>query len=251
MHFYERHIGDYYKKAGRLTILQHGVYTLLIDAIYDRERFPTRAEAAEWTWVSTSDENQALDFLLSRFFTQNGAGQYEQKHIAEDLERYRAFCLKQLANGKKGGRPKNPNESGGLPVGSQWVPKDNPLGSEINPVETQNNPKPLPTTQLPLPTAQHPDKTPTPDGVLPLADIPKEKPAKRTKQETHLAHYLETRKQSGKKPFDDGSAVVRYTKLTGLPDEYLALAWRAFREDHTDGGSREHITYTRTGQLYS
>lgn len=29
MHHYRRNIGDYHKKAGRLSILQHGVYNLL------------------------------------------------------------------------------------------------------------------------------------------------------------------------------------------------------------------------------
>ena len=45
MHYYKRNLGDYAKKAGRLSMLQHGSYTLLIDACYDREQFPTLEEA--------------------------------------------------------------------------------------------------------------------------------------------------------------------------------------------------------------
>ena len=45
MHYYEKKIGDYHRKAGRLNILQHGVYNLLMDACYDREAFPTEAHA--------------------------------------------------------------------------------------------------------------------------------------------------------------------------------------------------------------
>ena len=37
MHYYKRNIGDYHKKAGRLSMIEHGAYTLLIDACYDRE----------------------------------------------------------------------------------------------------------------------------------------------------------------------------------------------------------------------
>ena len=32
MNYYKRHIGDYAAKAGHLSPLEHGVYTLLIDA---------------------------------------------------------------------------------------------------------------------------------------------------------------------------------------------------------------------------
>ena len=45
MHYYKRNLGDYAKKAGRLSMLEHGSYTLLIDACYDRERFPTICSA--------------------------------------------------------------------------------------------------------------------------------------------------------------------------------------------------------------
>ena len=56
MHYYERNIGDYHRKAGRLNILQHGVYNLLIDACYDRETFPTLEEAIDWVWAASPEE---------------------------------------------------------------------------------------------------------------------------------------------------------------------------------------------------
>lgn len=89
MNYYKRHIGDYAKKTGRLTILEHGAYTLLIDACYDRERFPTEAEAIEWSWARTEEEVAAVKFVLARFFTFEG-GFYVQKRIAEELGQYAA-----------------------------------------------------------------------------------------------------------------------------------------------------------------
>ena len=78
MHYYKRNIGDYAKKAGRLSMLEHGAYTLLLDACYDRERFPTLDEAIEWTWARTDAEIEAVKFVLARFFTledgQRGVG---------------------------------------------------------------------------------------------------------------------------------------------------------------------------------
>ena len=87
MHYYKRNIGDYHKKAGRLTMLQHGSYTLLMDSCYDREQFPTEEEAIEWVWASNQDEIDAVLFVLKRFFTLED-DVYTQKRIKEDLERY-------------------------------------------------------------------------------------------------------------------------------------------------------------------
>jgi uncharacterized protein YdaU (DUF1376 family) len=89
LNYYKRHIGDYAKKAGRLSILQHGVYTQLIDACYDREAFPTRDEAIDWVWASSTAEVEALDFVLRKFFTLND-GHFVEKSIEADLAAYRA-----------------------------------------------------------------------------------------------------------------------------------------------------------------
>jgi uncharacterized protein YdaU (DUF1376 family) len=90
MHYYKRNLGDYAKKAGRLTMLQHGAYTLLIDSCYDREIFPTFEQAIEWTWASTEAEVEAVKFVLSRFFTLSEDGQYVQDRILQELLEYHA-----------------------------------------------------------------------------------------------------------------------------------------------------------------
>lgn len=88
MHYYKRNIGDYAKKAGRLTMLQHGSYTLLIDSCYDRETFPTMEQALEWTWASTEAEIEAVKFVLSRFFALDNDGRYVQERILQELLDY-------------------------------------------------------------------------------------------------------------------------------------------------------------------
>lgn len=88
MHYYKRNIGDYAKKAGRLTMLQHGSYTLLIDSCYDREVFPTLKQALEWTWASTEAEVEAVKFVLSRFFKLDDDGCYVQDRILYELLEY-------------------------------------------------------------------------------------------------------------------------------------------------------------------
>lgn len=95
MHYYKKNLGDYYKKAGRLSMLQHGAYTLLLDACYDREQFPTEEQAIEWTWASTEEEEQAVRFVLSRFFKLQDDGTYIQTRIYDELQ---SFKIGELRN---------------------------------------------------------------------------------------------------------------------------------------------------------
>jgi uncharacterized protein YdaU (DUF1376 family) len=90
MHYYKRNLGDYAKKAGRLSMLEHGAYTLLMDAIYDREIFPTLEEALDWAWARDEAEIAAVKFVLSKFFEPQEDGRYVQKRICDELMDYKA-----------------------------------------------------------------------------------------------------------------------------------------------------------------
>jgi len=87
MHYFKRNIGDYHKKAGRLSMLEHGAYTLLMDACYDREQFPTIEKAYDWCWAKTDDEKAAVRFVLEKFFTEKD-GVYFQQRIQDEIEKY-------------------------------------------------------------------------------------------------------------------------------------------------------------------
>jgi uncharacterized protein YdaU (DUF1376 family) len=89
MHYYKRHIGDYARKAGRFTLLEHGACTLLVDACYDRERFPNDEEAFAWAWARTDEEKQAVRFVLLQLFVKVG-DLWVNEQIQEDLEKYHA-----------------------------------------------------------------------------------------------------------------------------------------------------------------
>lgn len=91
MHYYKRNIGDYAKKAGKLSMLQHGSYTLLIDACYDRERFPTMEEALDWCWATTPEEIAAVQFVLTKFFSLED-GRYTQARILDEIQEYHGKC---------------------------------------------------------------------------------------------------------------------------------------------------------------
>ena len=145
MHYYKRNIGEYHKRAGRLSMLQHGAFTLLMDSCYDRERFPTMDEALEWLWASSKEEIEAVEFVLSRFFDlENGV--YVQKRIADELANYHknAETNKRIAieretkrREKRTNRDRPVNGANTLEHGSP--PKQEPLTINQEPVK-ENTP---------------------------------------------------------------------------------------------------------------
>lgn len=146
MNYYKRHLGDYSKKAGRLSMLQHGSYTLLIDACYDRERFPTLDEAIEWTWASTTEEVEAVRFVLGKFFTlENGV--YIQKRIEEEISDYhgKSATNKRIADEREAKRRENSTLRAQFVDGSP--PNHKPL--TINQENKDSCPQPSATNGLP------------------------------------------------------------------------------------------------------
>lgn len=105
MHYFKRNIGDYHKKAGRLSMLEHGAYTLLMDACYDREKFPTLDQALDWCWARSDGEIAAVKFVLEKFFTLDG-DQYMQQRIADEIEAYhqKSKVNKQIALDREASR---------------------------------------------------------------------------------------------------------------------------------------------------
>lgn len=135
MHYYKRNLGDYAKKAGRLSMLQHGAYTLLMDACYDREQFPTRDQAIEWVWASSTAEVEAVEFVLSKFFVLKD-GVYVQNRIQEELEDYhsKAETNKRIAIERETKRrEKNTNRAKASPDDHEPPPNQEPLTKNQEP----------------------------------------------------------------------------------------------------------------------
>jgi uncharacterized protein YdaU (DUF1376 family) len=70
-------------------MLEHGAYTLLLHACYDREKFPTKAEAIDWCWARSPEEITAVEFVLSKFFSLDGEV-YVQDRIREEIDNFHA-----------------------------------------------------------------------------------------------------------------------------------------------------------------
>ena len=136
MHYYKRNIGDYHKKAGRLSMLEHGAYTLLIDACYDRERFPTEADAIDWCWARSDEEITAVRFVLGKFFELDGVV-YVQTRISEEIEAYKGMAIKnkEIAENREKAKREGRNGSSTkrAPVVNESPPNQEPLTTNQEP----------------------------------------------------------------------------------------------------------------------
>lgn len=105
MNYYKRHIGDYAKDTGHLTLLEHGVYTVLLDRLYGSERAIPKAEVYRITRATTKSEREAVDAVLREFFDLEPDG-WMHGRVREELDRAAERADANRENGKKGGRPK-------------------------------------------------------------------------------------------------------------------------------------------------
>jgi len=109
MHYYQRNIGAYATDTGHLTVIEHGLYTLLLDWYYKNERPITEFEVKR---ISRGHRDEALT-VLCEFFKETEQGwihSYADRVIAE----YHAKAEKNRQNGQSGGRPpanRNPEET--------------------------------------------------------------------------------------------------------------------------------------------
>lgn len=144
MHYYKFHIGDYARDTSHLTVIEHGIYRLLLDWCYLNEK-PITTERAMRVGRGYPEETQSV---LSEFFSQTDDGWMHARVVAE-VDHYHAQSEKNRKNGAKGGRKKSETN----PVGSQ-------SGSETNP-----NHKPLTINQEPRTKEKRSQPLATPDGV--------------------------------------------------------------------------------------
>jgi len=106
LNFYKRHLGDYAKDAGHLTMLEHGAYTLLLDRYYTTEKpIPSSAEAYRVCRARSSVEKAAVDAVLAEFFITDGVSFLNRRADEEIAKASHQRSVNQEL-GKRGGRPK-------------------------------------------------------------------------------------------------------------------------------------------------
>lgn len=87
MNYYERHIGDYLKDTAHLSLLEHGIYTRLLDVYYTRESALPDDQVARLIGARSKDEKDALQAVLQEFFQRTDAG-WAQDRCDREIARY-------------------------------------------------------------------------------------------------------------------------------------------------------------------
>lgn len=160
MNYYKRHIGDYLKDTSHLNLLEHGVYTRLLDVYYTREGPIPMDEAQRLIRAHSKEEKASLASVLKEFFSLED-GHYIQDRCNREIEAKEAKAETNRVNGKGGGRPKkethekptkNPDgfclEATQNPDGYTEEPTQNPDGDKTKPTKNLSH-KPLATSHKP------------------------------------------------------------------------------------------------------
>jgi uncharacterized protein YdaU (DUF1376 family) len=88
MNYYERHIGDYLKDTAHLSLLEHGIYTRLMDVYYTKETGFSTSDVARLIGARSKDEKNALQIVLQEFFILVD-GAYVQARCDREIKRYK------------------------------------------------------------------------------------------------------------------------------------------------------------------
>lgn len=213
MNYYERHLGDYARDTAHLSLLEHGVYTLLLDRYYATEQPIPADQAHRIARARSRDEKAAVDAVLAEFFTLID-GAYRNRRADGEVSRMQAKIEAQRANGKRGGRPRKSDyletkgETQGKPTGFD----------RVNPAETQ--PKAL--------------QTPDSSIYLPTEDCRQAKPADPCPHEAIIALWAEVLPE------------LRQPRTwIGARRDHLRARWRESRERQSLEWWRELFGYVR------
>jgi len=100
MNFYPRHIGDYSRDASHLSILEHGVYTLLLDRYYATEKPIPDGEEYRIVRATSKPEKAAVDAVLREFFTLTQSG-WQHKRVEEEIAKMLEKSAKAASSAKR------------------------------------------------------------------------------------------------------------------------------------------------------
>ncbi|ACB92487.1 DUF1376 domain-containing protein [Xylella fastidiosa subsp. fastidiosa] len=160
MNYYERHIGDYARDTGYLSVLEHGIYCLLLDRYYATEQPIPANKAHRIARAHSKKEKSAVDVVLDEFFLLQEDG-WHNKRCDEEIARFHARAAAQQENGKKGGRPRNSAHHD-----SQTQTQQKPADFDLdNPNETQSKANTNPN-ETQIEPNQKPTRHQTPDPII-------------------------------------------------------------------------------------
>jgi uncharacterized protein YdaU (DUF1376 family) len=130
LNYYKRYPADYGKKTARLTLAQHGAYTLLLDELYTTEQgLPADfVELYRICRAMDKAEQAAVRFVADLHFPIASDGLRHNGRASEEIAEAAPAIEAARLNGKKGGRPRKQTQEkpSGFSVDNQEQTQDEP-----------------------------------------------------------------------------------------------------------------------------
>jgi len=146
MHYYQFNIGDYRAATAHLSNEEDLAYRRLLDMYYDTEqKIPLDTQ-----WVARRIRIEAVVIrdVLNDMFVKQEDGWFHQR-CADVIEQYHAMAEKNRANGRLGGRKKNPVATESQPIAKATI-NDKPItNNQIKPSICPPDGEPEPSKKLP------------------------------------------------------------------------------------------------------
>ena len=103
--YYTWYPGDYMKRTGELSILEHGAYRVMLDHYYGRPGLPSDRDLLyRICRAFTQEERDAIDRVAAKFFNVEG-DRLVNSRAEKEIEKRRLYSEAQSERGKLGGRP--------------------------------------------------------------------------------------------------------------------------------------------------
>jgi uncharacterized protein YdaU (DUF1376 family) len=146
MHYYQFNIGDYRAATAHLSNEEDLAYRRLLDMYYDTEqKIPLDTQ-----WVARRIRMEAVVIrdVLNDMFVKQEDGWFHQR-CADVIEQYHAMAEKNRANGRLGGRKKNPVATDSQPIAKATI-NDKPItNNQLKPYICPPDGEPDPAKKLP------------------------------------------------------------------------------------------------------
>lgn len=217
MHHYSFNIGDYRKDTGHLTLLEHGVYRMLLDSYYENEG-PLKADDARLMrthCIRTAEEEQAYKNVITDFFQEEN-GYYRHEGCDKVLEKIYAKSEKARAAAQERWNRKNSHLNG------------NKTGRNADAMRTHTE-----GNAGGMPPITH---NPVPKDTCAGAHDPPSKSKK--KSLITIDRYIADCEARGVKPIPPDSPPIQEAERCGIPLPMVHLAWCEFRQRNSEAGKK-------------
>jgi len=104
MHYYQFNIGDYKSHTSGLSIIEDIAYRRLLDIYYLNERPFSGCSTDVAREIGMREYAGEVEYVLSKFFTQKGSGDWENKRAKKEIENYRKKKRLASAAGRASGK---------------------------------------------------------------------------------------------------------------------------------------------------